>query len=57
MCADLVIFDSETIIDKATFTKPHQFPEGIEYVIVNGNITIEKGKQSETMTGKILRKK
>jgi N-acyl-D-amino-acid deacylase len=57
MYADLVIFDSEKIIDKATFTDPHQYPEGIDYVIVNGNIIIEKGKQTEIMAGKILRKK
>ena len=34
--ADLVIFDENTIIDQATFDKPHQFPLGISYVIVNG---------------------
>jgi N-acyl-D-amino-acid deacylase len=57
MCADLVIFDSEKIIDKATFANPHQYPEGIDYVIVNGKIIIEKGKQTEIVVGKILRKK
>ncbi|NHK31099.1 MAG: D-aminoacylase [Asgard group archaeon] len=57
MCADIVVFNSETIIDKATFTEPHQYPEGIEYVIVNGKIVIEKGKHSGTKPGKILRKK
>lgn len=57
MCADVVVFNSETIIDKATFTEPHQYPEGIEYVLVNGKIVIEKGKHLGTKPGKVLRKK
>lgn len=55
--ADLVIFDPKTIIDKATFLEPHQYPEGIDYVIVNGEVTIEKGKHLGTKAGKVLRKK
>ena len=42
--ADLVIFDENTIMDQATFDKPHQFPLGISYVIVNGAAC--SGKQS-----------
>src|SRR5690606_31007822 len=34
--ADIVIFDPTSIIDKATFSHPHQYPEGIQYVLVNG---------------------
>jgi len=42
--ADIVIFDEKKIIDKATFENPHQYPEGISYVIVNGQIVLdEKG--------------
>ncbi len=55
--ADIVIFDPNKIIDKATFTNPHQFPEGIEYVIVNGEIVVEKGKHTGKLPGKVLRKK
>ena len=36
MAADLVVFDIDTIRDKATFFEPHQHSEGIEYVFVNG---------------------
>jgi N-acyl-D-amino-acid deacylase len=54
--ADIVIFNQETIIDKATFLDPHQFPEGIEYVIVNGKIVVSKGKHQTILPGKILRK-
>jgi N-acyl-D-amino-acid deacylase len=53
--ADIVIFNSDTIIDKATYTNPHQYPEGIEYVIVNGEIVIEKGIHTEKLPGKVLR--
>jgi N-acyl-D-amino-acid deacylase len=35
--ADVTIFDQDRVIDRATFENPHQFPVGIEYVIVNGH--------------------
>ncbi|NND35225.1 MAG: D-aminoacylase [Saprospiraceae bacterium] len=54
--ADLVIFDPQTIKDKATFTEPHQYPEGIEYVILNGQMVVEKGVYKGGMDGKVLRK-
>jgi len=53
--ADLVIFDPEKIIDKATFEDPHQYPEGIDYVIINGKIVLEKGKFKDLKSGNILR--
>lgn len=54
--ADITIFDPETIIDKSTFTDPHQYPEGIEYVIINGKIAIYKGKYLAVPAGKVIRK-
>ena len=56
MCADITIFDPETVIDKATYKDPHNFPVGIPYVIVNGKITINKGKYTGVLAGKTLRK-
>lgn len=53
--ADVVIFDFSTIRDKAEFTDPHQYPEGIPFVIVNGEIVIDKGEHSGAMPGKVLR--
>ncbi len=54
MVADIVIFDPKTVIDKATYMKPHQFPEGIEYVLVNGEIVVEKGVHTRKLPGKVL---
>jgi len=54
MVADIVIFDPNTILDKATYMNPHQFPEGIEYVIVNGEVVVEKGKHTGELPGEIL---
>ena len=56
MCADITIFDPETVIDKATYKDPHNFPVGIPYVIVNGKIVINKGKYTGVLAGKTLRK-
>jgi N-acyl-D-amino-acid deacylase len=41
-------------MDKATFHNPHQFPIGIEYVILNGQIIIKNGEHTEVRAGKIL---
>lgn len=56
MYADITIFNFEKIFDKTTFEKPHQFSEGIEYVLVNGEIVLEKGKQNMNLPGKVLRR-
>ncbi|MEN8227029.1 MAG: D-aminoacylase [Bacteroidota bacterium] len=53
--ADVVLFNPETVIDNASFTDPHQFPSGIEYVIVNGEITINNGKHTGAQAGTVLR--
>ena len=54
--ADLVIFDPNTIIDKATFIQPHQYPVGISHVLVNGKWSIKNGEFLNKMNGVILRK-
>jgi len=55
--ADITIFNPETVIDKGTFVTPHQYPEGIEYVIVNGQVTITEGELTDSRAGLVLRKK
>ncbi len=54
--ADIVIFDPNIIKDKATYEKPRQYPKGIKYVIVNGNIVVRNGKLTGLKPGKILKK-
>lgn len=53
--ADVVLFDLSTIRDRATFVDPHQFPEGIPYVLVNGVPVIERGEQTDALPGQVLR--
>ncbi|MGB2959394.1 MAG: D-aminoacylase [Bacteroidota bacterium] len=53
--ADLVLFDYETIEDRATFLEPHQFPVGIPYVLVNGTIVVDNGVQTDLLPGMVLR--
>jgi len=55
--ADLSVFDPERVIDRATWTEPHQYPEGIPYVIVNGVPVIHEGSHTERLPGRILRKR
>jgi N-acyl-D-amino-acid deacylase len=53
--ADLVIFDDNTILDQATFDKPHQFPVGISFVIVNGAPVFENNQMTAARPGVALR--
>jgi N-acyl-D-amino-acid deacylase len=53
--ADFVIFDENTIIDQATFDKPHQYPLGISYVIVNGAPVIDNNQMTAVRSGVALR--
>ena len=52
--ADITIFDAAKVIDNATYDKPHQYPSGIEYVIVNGTPVLDAGKHMGTRPGAIL---
>jgi N-acyl-D-aspartate/D-glutamate deacylase len=52
--ADVVVFDPETIRDAATFTDPHQYPVGIDEVLVNGHPVIAAGKHTGARPGKVV---
>lgn len=52
--ADIVVFDPQTIVDKATFIEPHQYPAGIDYVLVNGSIVVDHGEHTGKLPGKVL---
>jgi len=53
--ADITIFNPETVIDNATFADPHQYPTGIDYVIINGKLTIARGDHTNTFAGRVLK--
>jgi len=55
MAADICIFDAGRIIDRATFTDPHQYSEGVEYVLVNGKVVLEHGRHTGLRPGQVLR--
>ena len=56
MCADITIFNPDTVIDTADYKDPHNFPSGIPYVIVNGELAISEGNYTKRNAGKTLRK-
>ena len=53
--ADIVIFDPDTVLDKATFDDPRQKPEGIVWVLINGEVAVEEGRITGEASGKVLR--
>jgi len=55
MWADVVVFDPRRVVDKATYEDPHRYSEGIEYVLVNGEVVVDKGKHTGALPGKVLR--
>lgn len=64
MWADIVVFDFENIKDRATCrfpytfplsNYPHRYPEGIEYVLVNGQFVVSKGEHTGKLAGHVLR--
>src|SRR5204862_8050630 len=52
--ADVVIFDPKTVADTATFEQPHQYPVGIDTVIVNGMVTVSHGTHTGAHAGPAL---
>jgi N-acyl-D-aspartate/D-glutamate deacylase len=53
--ADVTVFDPDRVIDRATYTQPFQYNEGIEYVIVNGKPVLERGKHTGARPGRVIR--
>lgn len=53
--ADITIFDPKIVIDRATFEAPNQYPVGINYVIVNGQLEVDNGQRTPALAGRALR--
>lgn len=55
--ADIVLFDEQKVQDLSTYDKPHQYSTGFQYVLVNGQVTVDQGKHNGTRAGTTLRLK
>ena len=54
--ADLAVFDPEGLIDVASFDDPHQYSEGVRYVLVNGRLAVYRGTATGALAGRALEK-
>jgi N-acyl-D-amino-acid deacylase len=54
--ADITVFDADRVRDRATWTDPHQYPVGIQYVLVNGRLVVEDSEHTGQLPGRLLRK-
>jgi N-acyl-D-amino-acid deacylase len=54
--ADLVVFDPDRVIDRATYEHPHAFCDGVSHVIVNGHLVIDEGHDTGEPAGQVLRR-
>ena len=55
--ADITVFDQKRVLDMATYEEPHQYSRGIEYVIVNGCVTVDRSGHTGAVAGKVLRRR
>ena len=55
MAADLVLFDPQRIRDRATFEQPLQYAEGVDYLLINGQLAIDGGQPTGALPGRVLR--
>ena len=53
--ADITVFDPARVKDRATYTEPFQYSEGIEYVLVNGQLVLDRGAHTGARPGRVLR--
>ena len=54
--ADLVVFDPQRVLDRATFSDPHRYPVGIDWVMVNGRLAVEAGAYHDVRSGRVLKR-
>jgi N-acyl-D-amino-acid deacylase len=54
--ADIVIFDPARVMERSTYTDPHQLAEGIDVVVVNGVVVKDGARFTDALPGKVLRK-
>ena len=54
--ADLLIFKPEAVIDNATFESPAEYSEGMEWIILNGELVVQEGMFTNQLAGRAIRK-
>ena len=54
--ADVAVLDAQQVIDRATYTDPFQYPVGIQYVLVNGQVVLDQGKHTGAKPGRAIRR-
>jgi N-acyl-D-aspartate/D-glutamate deacylase len=54
MAADIVVFDPATVRDRATFEDPHQYADGVPFVLVNGRLAVDGGAATGARAGRVL---
>ena len=54
--ADIAVINLDTICDHATYHDPHRYADGIEYLLVNGKLSIEKGEATGKRGGKAIKR-
>ncbi len=55
LAADVIVFDYDALADKATFSQPADVAQGIRHVVVNGQLVLQDGKQTDALPGRVLR--
>jgi dihydroorotase/N-acyl-D-amino-acid deacylase len=53
--ADITIFNPQTVQDRSTFEEPNQYPQGIPFVIINGQLSVDNGVRTKALAGRVLR--
>lgn len=54
--ADILIIDMDKVTDKGTYVDPTQYPEGIDYVLINGKVVLEEGTYHKVLAGEVIRR-
>ncbi len=52
--ADIVVFDYDTVADRATILEPHRYPSGMRHVLVNGKLTLDDGQLTGALPGRVI---
>jgi len=55
--ADVVVFDPARGADRATFDAPHQYPAGVEFVLINGVVEVDGERFVDARAGRVLRRR